>query len=705
MGSMDPTWLGYRPVQDAGTRARWTELCRRVALSGSSGVLKNALAEALHGFSRLLCVRSAEVSEQTAAPHVLIAGPLSRQAETMLAGVRAAPGEEVFVLQVDGGPAIPATPDRTPAERLIIAGNSDAACLHGVFGVLRLLQMGGEPPGTAMTERTPNRLRMIDHWDNLDGSVERGYAGRSIFFDRGDIVADLGRVRDYARMLASIAVNAVAINNVNVGASGAQLLTARLLPRVADLAAVFRGYGIRLFLSVDFASPMLIGSLPSADPLSEETRRWWAAKAAEVYRWIPDLGGFLVKADSERTPGPAAYDRSQADGANMLAAALVPWGGAVIWRAFVYDCEQDWRDRQTDRAKAAFDTFAPLDGAFAANVVLQVKHGPMDFQVREPPSPLLGGLTRTSRLVELQITQEYTGQQRDLCFLVSQWSDVLSTPSGRAGESRAGDRREGDRREMALAEVVSGRPDGLPQGGAAGVSNAGDDPAWTGHVLAQANLYGFGRLAWDPRLSPGEIAREWVTQTFGPSPQVVDTITEMLLASWQIYESYTAPLGIGWMVTPGSHYGPNVDGYEYSRWGTYHRADRDGIGIDRTRTPPGTGYTGQYPTARAELYENLATCPDELLLFFHRVGYTHRLRSGKTVIQHIYDSHFEGADRARWLLGRWRTLEGHIDPVRFAQVEARLEMQVANAAEWRDVVNSYFYRKSGIPDARGRPIY
>lgn len=681
MDTGDDCWLGYRPVRDAHTLARWTKRCRRVALSGSSEVLENALAEARLGFSRLLSVRSAEVSEDVAAPHVLIAGPGSRHAAAILGAVDAAPDEEVFVLRaedalrgsrfasmdVDRAGGLRADGAAAP-RRLVITGTSDAACLHGVFALLGLLQTHADVPEAGLVAGTPNRLRMIDHWDNLDGTVERGYAGRSIFFDRGDVVADLGRVRDYARMLASIAVNAVAINNVNVGERGAQLLTARLLPRVANLAAVFRAYGIRLFLSVDFASPVLIGPLASADPLDDATRRWWAAKAAQVYQWIPDLGGFLVKADSEQTPGPYAYGRSQADGANMLAAALRPFDGTVIWRAFVYDCHQDWRDRGTDRAKAAFDTFAPLDGAFDANVVVQVKQGPMDFQVREPPSPLLDGLTRTSRLVELQITQEYTGQQKDLCFLVCQWSDVLSAragresgkrtvysareggertvfPGGEGGERAAYSAREGGgvaaypAREgggVTLADVVSGRPDGLPCGGAAGVSNVGGDPTWTGHILAQANLYGFGRLAWDPHLSPDEIAREWTKQTFGPSPVVVDTITEMLLASWHIYESYTAPLGIGWMVTPGSHYGPDIDGYEYSRRGTYHRADRDGIGIDRTART-GTGYTRQYAGERAELYESLATCPDELLLFFHHVGYLHRLRSGKTVIQHIYD--------------------------------------------------------------------
>jgi alpha-glucuronidase len=373
----------------------------------------------------------------------------------------------------------------------------------------------------------------------------------------------------------------------------------------------------------------------------------------------------------------------------MLAAALAPYGGIVVWRAFVYNCAQDWRDRSTDRARAAYDTFMPLDGAFDDNVIVQIKLGPMDFQVREPASPLLTALRQTSQAIEVQITQEYTGQQKDLCFLHPQWHEVMNLPAGPT---------------TTLAGIVSGHPTGRPHGGVAGVANVGDDPSWTGHVLAQANLYAFGRLAWDPAIEPRAVAAEWVAQTFGRAEPGFSAVLGLLLESWPAYESYTAPLGVGWMVTPHYHYGPDIDGYEYSRWGTYHFADRDGIGVDRT-VATGTGYTAQYDGDRAALYEDIASCPDELLLFFHHVPYAHRLKSGKTVIQHIYDSHFDGAAAARRLLETWLSLAGQVDSARFANVRRRLELQVANAAEWRDVVNTYFARKSGIPDERGRRIY
>jgi alpha-glucuronidase len=543
-----------------------------------------------------------------------------------------------------------------------------------------------------VADRTASRLRMVSHWDNLDGTVERGYAGNSIFFAGGQVTSDLRRVRDYARLLASVGVNAVCVNNVNVTAEAAQLLTRAHLPRLARLAGVFRDYGIRLFLSVGFDSPVVISGLRSADPLDPLVGSWWRRQAAEVYEWIPDLGGFMVKADSESRPGPSGYGRSQADGANVLAAALRPFGGVVVWRAFVYDCWQDWRDRSTDRARACYDTFMPLDGAFDENVIVATKLGPVDFQVREPPSPLLTALRQTSQAVEVQITQEYTGQQKDLCFLLPQWHQVMCATT------------DIDGRETTLAGIVSGRETGRPYGGITGVANVGDDPSWTGHVLAQANLYAFGRMAWDPGIDPRTVAAEWAAQTFGPCQPAVSLVTEMLLDSWRIYESYTAPLGVGWMVTPGTHYGPSIDGYEYSRWGTYHYADRDGIGVDRT-TATGTGFTAQYSPDQAALYENVASCPDELLLFFHHVPYHHRLKSGKTVIQHIYDAHFEGAEGAQRLLDTWLSLAGSIDPVRFSQVRGRLERQVANATEWRDVVNSYFFRKSGIPDELGRKIF
>ncbi len=717
-------WLGYRMGVTLIT-AQDREILSRVAVSGTSAVLRTAMEELVRGLSALTGSMPVVVPEHDAGPHVLIAGPQS------LASVE--------VRQEMGGPAdgadeVVLVSARARPGQVVITSNTEPGCLHAVFAFLRRLQLGqlgqaGQADGSGsdqagqagdsgsgqaeqagqagqagnagqglslselhVTEGTFNKLRMVSHWDNLDGTIERGYAGKSIFFAGGEVTSDLSRIRDYARLLASVAVNAVCVNNVNVTPEAALLLTGRHLPRLARLAGVFREYGIAMFLSVSFDSPIRLSGLRSADPLDPEVGAWWRRQAAQVYEHIPDLGGFLVKADSESRPGPAVYGRTQAEGANVLAAALRPFGGMVVWRAFVYNCWQDWRDRATDRARACYDTFMPLDGAFEENVVVQTKLGPMDFQVREPPSPLLTALRKTSQAIEVQITQEYTGQQKDLCFLHPQWHEVMSTTVRL------------DTTTTTLARIVSGHQTGRRHGGVTGVANVGDEPCWTGHVLAQANLYAFGRLAWDPGLRPAAVAREWVTQTFGRAEPVASTVTGMLLGSWGIYESYTAPLGVGWMVTPGIHYGPSIDGYEYSRWGTYHFADRDGVGVDRT-VKTGTGFTAQYGDGRSQLYEDVGTCPDELLLFFHHVPYRHRLKSGKTVIQHIYDSHFEGAQGARRLLDTWLSLEGHLDPVRFEQVRGRLELQVANAAEWRDIVNSYFFRKSGIGDERDRNIY
>ncbi|WP_206831630.1 alpha-glucuronidase [Alicyclobacillus fructus] len=572
-----------------------------------------------------------------------------------------------------------------------VASRSAAGVLYGTFHLIRRLRLG-EALNEACTSSPKNAWRMLDHWDNADGTIERGYAGKSLFFRRGNIDFDERRVADYARLIASVGVNAVAINNVNVHEVETRFLTDEYLPDIARLADIFRPYGIRIFLSVNFASPVDLGHLPTADPLDERVQAWWRAAADRIYRHIPDFGGFLVKADSEFRPGPFTYGRDHADGANMLARALAPHGGVVIWRAFVYNCLMDWRDRRADRARAAYDHFVPLDGRFLDNVLIQIKNGPMDFQVREPVSPLFGGLSSTNVMLEFQITQEYTGQQRHVCYLAPMWKEVLDFDTHARGPGST------------VAEIASGSLFGRPHGGVAGVANVGDDPNWTGHSLAQANLYAFGRLAWDPSLDPAEIAREWARLTYGDHVDVVRTLTGILMASWPAYEAYTAPLGVGWMVNPGHHDGPNPEGYEYSKWGTYHYADWQGIGVDRTMAT-GTGYTGQYHEPVRSLYESLETCPDELLLFFHHVPYTHVLHSGKTVIQHIYDTHYDGVEAVAWMIEAWRRLSGWIDPVRYERVLARLEDQLLRATEWRDVINTYFYRKCGIADERGRHIY
>lgn len=584
------------------------------------------------------------------------------------------------------------TDEASASGQLVITGRSGKGLLYGVFHLLRLIQAGHLPHELDISEQPANGLRLINHWDNMDGSIERGYAGQSIFFRKSGLAEDLTRIEDYARLMASIGINAIAINNVNVHQLETRLITKQFLPDVARVAAVFRRYGITLLLSVNYTAPLEIGGLDTADPLNEHVRQWWKRTTAEVYTAIPDFGGFLVKADSEGRPGPYTYGRNHADGANMLAEAVAPYDGIVIWRCFVYNCLQDWRDRQTDRARAAYDHFTPLDGQFHERVILQIKNGPMDFQVREPVSPLFGAMPATNHLLELQITQEYTGQQRHLCYLVPQWREVLEFDTYARGAGST------------VAEAVSGHLYDRPLGGMTAVSNVGDDDCWTGHILAQANLHGYGRLAWNPKLTAEQLAKEWIELTFGRDEIVLETISEMLLSSWSIYEQYTAPLGVGWMVNPANHYGPNVDGYEYSRWGTYHFADCHGIGVDRT-SRTGTGYTSQYREPHALIYEDPAQCPDELLLFFHHMPYTHQLQSGKTIIQHIYDTHFSGAEQATELVRKWKQLQGKIDEVRFRQVLGRLEEQAEHAKEWRDQINTYFYRKSGIADEQGRVIY
>ncbi len=585
----------------------------------------------------------------------------------------------------------------------VVLADEPAGLLYGLFHLVRLGESAFSEDREPQRCRPAMRRRMLNHWDNVEvhpvmGQVERGYAGGSIFWQDGGLRRDLSRVRAYARLLAACGINAITVNCVNVHAAEARLLTERL-GDVAALAEQLRPYGIRTHLSVSFASPIVLGGLPTADPLDERVRLWWAEAVRRVYAVIADFGGFVVKADSEGQPGPFAYGRSHADGANVLADALAPFGGVVHWRAFVYNHQQDWRDRSTDRARAAFDHFAALDGLFRDNAILQVTHGPMDFQVREPVSPVIAAMPATALAVEFQVTQEYTGQQQHVCYLGPWWSEILGFRlTGPGGP--------------AVAAIVAGDGGAAGEGGGfVAVSNVGDDPFWTGHPLAQANLYAAGRLAWDPELKAVAILDEWIDLTFGPAttsdPQLLrQTLHAMMDQSWQTYELYTAPLGVGFMVRPNTHYGPDVDGYEYTPWGTYHFADRDGIGVDRTRAT-GTGFTGQYPPPWAQIYEKVERCPDELLLFFHHVPYQHVLHSGSTVIQHIYDTHFAGAQRVAELRQLWQqaSAAGLFEPRLQARVADLLDEQWRSAEEWRDQINTYFFRKSGVPDAQGRRIH
>ena len=551
--------------------------------------------------------------------------------------------------------------------RTVIAGGH-AGVLYGAYAYLEALAAGDAIPAGESRPFYP--LRMLNCWDNADGSVERGYSGRSLWFEGGRLSWDGARLRQLARMLASVGINVLCINNVNVGGDAQRLIEDDGLGELKRLAALFRPFGVHLMVSVNFAQPIERG-VPTADPLDARVQAWWRARADAVWRAVPDLAGFLVKADSEHRPGPFTYGRSHAEGANMLARAVAPHGGVLVWRAFVYNCRQDWRDTQTDRPMAADETCAPLDGQFDDNVILQVKHGPFDFQVREPLSPTLLAMPRTRLALELQLAQEYTGHQIDLYAMNPMWRELAD--------------------DLPPERVQA----------VAAVSNLGRDDCVTGHPFAAVNLYGYGRYAWDPRVEPGAVIRRWARLSYALPPEQENALADMLLSSRGVYEKYTAPLGLCWMVNPDGHYGPSPGGYEFSLWGTYHRAGRDAVGIDRTSA--GTGYAAQYPAAIRDRYESLETCPDNLLLFFHRLRYDYVMRDGRTLIQRIYDDHFEGAAAAEAMA---EVLEGLDlpEPDR-AEAAERMALQLRNAREWRDVTNTFFHRLSGVDDRQGRTIY
>jgi len=568
---------------------------------------------------------------------------------------------------------------------IVVAGGDERGVLYGAFDLIRRLSQRGSSDKMDLRGHPAMPIRWVEEWDNADGSIERGYAGRSLFFDAGHVRDDLAPVAEYARLLASIGINGCNLNNVN---NAAPFLQPEMLAGIKRIADAMRPWGVHVALSVDIASPQKIGGLATYDPLDPAVKAWWAAKTEEIYKLIPDFAGFTVKADSEGQPGPASYGRTPADAANLLAQALASHGGVVLYRAFVYNHHLDWNDPQADRARAAYDIFHPLDGKFAANVMVQTKEGPIDFQAREPVSPLFASLEHTGQAMEVQITQEYTGQQRHLVYLAPMWKEVLDF------DMRA------NNRSTPVKSILAGEAFHQSLGGMVGVAGIGQ--SWLGSPLAMANLYAFGRLTWDPNLAPDKIAQEWTRQTLGNDPQVVSAVVKMLMQSWSAYEHYTGPLGMQTLTDiTGSHYGPNIESSENNGWGQWHRADRDGVGMDRSAAT-GTGFTGQYPPQVANLYEHVATTPDDLLTFFHHVPYTYKLHSGSTVIQYIYDRHYLGAEEAAELGKEWATLEGRIDPKIFDEMKARLTYQAGHAIVWRDAIVQYFLKLSGIPDEHGR---
>ncbi len=574
---------------------------------------------------------------------------------------------------------------------LEVIGATPASEVYAAFHLLE--EIGADKPIPGDDLQAPSApIRWVDQWDNLDGSIERGYAGRSIFFDAGRVRQDLTRAGEYARLLASIGINGCNVNNVN---ADLDLLTTQHLHELARIADAFRPWGVKLALSVDLSSPQAVGGLNTFDPTDPVVIDWWRKKVDEIYTLIPNFAGFTVKADSEGRVGPSKYGRTPADAANVLARALKPHGGVVLYRGFVYNNHLDWRDPKADRARAGVDNFAYLDGKFDSNVIIQIKEGPIDFQAREPVSPLFAALHHTPEAIETQITQEYTGQQRHMVWLPSMWKWVLDTDLHVPGP-------DGTARFTPVKSIVEGKVFNQATGGYVSVANVGLEPNWLHHPMALANLYGYGKLAWNPDEPLHDIIDSWTRLTWGNDPKVDSTIDAMQLASWHIYESYTGPNGMGTLTNIlGYHFGPGIESAERNGWGQWFRGEKDGIGMDRTKAT-GTGFIGQYPPRLAAIYESLATCPDDLLLFFHHVPYGYRLHSGKTLVQSIYDAHYAGALAAAEYVSQWESLKGLIDDQRYDQTLRLFNFQAGHALVWRDAIDNWFQRISTIQDDQHR---
>lgn len=568
----------------------------------------------------------------------------------------------------------------------VIAANTPIGVLYGAFRLLRTVQTGGSIDALAVLDQPRLDLRLLNHWDNLDRYVERGYSGQSLWdWQKLPDYTD-PRYVEYARANASIGINGTVLNNVN---SNADILTPEFLAKVERLAAVFRPWGIRVYLSARFSAPMEIGGLKTADPLDPAVAAWWRAKTDEIYARIPDFGGFLVKANSEGQPGPGDYHRSHADGANMLAAALKPHGGIVMWRAFVYASE-----KPEDRAKQAYSEFQPLDGKFANNVIVQVKNGPIDFQPREPFHPLFGAMPGTLLMMEVQITKEYLGFATHLAYLGTMWEEVLrsDTYRPRAGTTVA----DGLERR-----VRPGAPTGI-----AGVANIGTDRNWSGSQFDQANWYAFGRLAWNPQASAADVAREWAAMTWSSDRAVVDPIVAMMMRSRPAVVDYMMPLGLNHLFATGHHYGPGpwVDDLAREDWNPvyFHKADRNGIGFDRTST--GSDAVGQYAPALAKRLADPATTPEEWLLWFHHVSWDYRMSTGRTLWAELVARYDRGVAEVAAMQTQWAALDGKVDPDRHAEVTQFLTIQRKEAQWWRDACVAYFARVSERPVPAGSAV-
>jgi alpha-glucuronidase len=573
---------------------------------------------------------------------------------------------------------------------ILVAANTDIGALYGVYEFLRLLKTGLSDLSAIDRVETPSyQRRILNHWDNLDGTVERGYAGRSIW-KWDELPSTISpRYEAYARANASIGINGTVLNNVN---ASPDILTKDYLEKVKVLAGIFRPYGIKVYLSVNFSSPKALGGLENSDPLNDQVKAWWNDKADEIYAMIPDFGGFLVKANSEGLPGPQDYGRTHADGANMLADALAPHGGIVMWRAFVYNPDGD------DRAKQAYKEFVPLDGQFRKNVIIQVKNGPIDFQPREPISPLFGAMKHTTIMPEFQITQEYLGFSDHLVFLSTLFEECLDADTYAEGPNTT------------IARITDGEVFNDSITAIAGVANIGEDANWCGHHFAQANWYAFGRLAWDNRLSSAQIATEWLKQTFTRDNDFVAQMKTVMLQSREAVVNYMTPIGLHHLMGWGHHYGPEpwceVPGARPDWLPTYyHKADSAGIGFDRSTS--GSGAVLQYAEPLRSIYDNPSTCPEMYLLWFHHLPWDYVLHNGNTLWDELCYKYSSGVDRVKVFQKTWDRMEGKVDGQRFKEVQAKLAIQATEAMWWRDACLLYFQTFSGkpIPAELERPVH
>lgn len=672
-------WLRYEQVQDKDMLKSYRDVLRASVVKGNSETINAIKNEIQLALPSLLDVEIPFHNDVQVDGTLLIGTPESSTdiADLELGQKLQGIGEEGYLIQAS---------NVRENKTIVIAGNSDIGVLYGLFELIRNIQTEKDISDISIQSAPKVEHRMVNHWDNLSRLVERGYAGLSIW-DWGTLPEYKDpRYTDYARLNASIGINATAVNNVN---ADPRMLTDQFLEKLVVLGDIFRPYGIKVFISINYQAPISVGGLETADPLNPEVRKWWADKAAEIYEMIPDFGGFLVKADSEGQPGPFAYDRNHAEGANVLAEAVEPHGGVVVWRAFVYSPEQE------DRFREAYDEFVPQDGDFNDNVILQVKNGPIDFQPREPFSPLFGAMENTNTMLELQITQEYFGFSYHLAYQGTLFEEALDSDTYAQGEGTT------------VGDVISGDVFDYEHTGMAGVLNIGNYRNWTGHPFVQSSWYAYGRLAWDYTLSAEEIADEWMRMTFTNDETFLDPIGDVMMESREAGVNYRSPLGLTHLYAQGHHYGPAPWTSDLPRpdWTAvyYHKADEEGIGFDRTET--GSNAIEQYHEPLQTKFSNPETTPEDYLLWFHHVDWDYEMGSGRTLWEELVYKYYEGVEQVRWMQEQWNSIEGLVDQQRFEHVKALLEIQEKDAVRWRDSCVLYFqtFSEMPIPDQYEKP--